>query len=174
MVSGPTQEWALVLYNVSAPGGLRSLLWHQRRILGEVAPLAGIDHSHVYAVLTPDNDVYLEDFGGRLRGITAVRFAGARRSLPGGVPAASTYRFTEDVAEADLVAAQALAVGAAEDWWTAQGGPQPATFLLPVGEVPPSRPPRTAPASSSPPAPPPVAPSGRAAPRSTVAATTRT
>ena len=120
----------MVLYNVSDPGG--NLLWHQRRILGEVAPLAGIDHSHVYVVLTPDNDVYLEDFGGRLRGITAVRFAGARRSLPGGVPAASTYRFTEDIAEADLVAAQALAAEAAEDWWRTQGGAQPTSCLLPV------------------------------------------
>ena len=139
MVSGPSQEWAMVLYNVSDPGG--NLLWRQRRILGEVAPLAGTDHSHLYAVLTADNDVYIEDFGGRVRGVTAVRFSPARRTLPGGVPSASTYRFTTDISEADLAAAQALAEEAAADWWSAQGGPQPATFLLPVGGPPTTRPP---------------------------------
>ena len=129
-MSGASQEWALVLYNVSAPGG--NLLWHQRRILGEVAPSAGTDHSHLYAVLTPDKDVYLEDFGGRVQGITAVRFSPARRTLPGGVPSASTYRFSEDIAEVDLVTSQALAEKAAEDGWTAQGGIQRTSFLMPL------------------------------------------
>ena len=55
MVSGPSQEWAMVLYNVSGPGV--DLLWHQRRILGEVAHTDGISHTHNYAVLTPDGDV---------------------------------------------------------------------------------------------------------------------
>ena len=45
----------MVLYNVAAPGG--DLLWHQRRILGEVAPSVGIDHSHLYGVFIADNDV---------------------------------------------------------------------------------------------------------------------
>ena len=133
MVSGPTQEWALVLYNVSAPGDLRHLLWHQRRILGELASSVGSERSNVFAVYTPDGDVYLEDFGGRLQGITAVRFAASRRTLPGGVPAASTYRFPDDIDPADLEAAHNLAVEAAEDWWRGKGGPQPTTFLLPVG-----------------------------------------
>ena len=70
----------MVLYNVAVPGG--DLLWHQRRILGEVAPTVGIDHSHNYAVLTPDGDVYLEDYSGRDRWITAVRFSATRRVAP--------------------------------------------------------------------------------------------
>ena len=111
----------MVLYNVSAPGGLRNLLWHQRRILGEVASLVGTERSNIYAVYTPDGDVYLEDFGGRVQGITAVRFSPARRTLPGGVPAGSTYRFAEDIADVDLEIAQGLAAEAAEDWWRAQG-----------------------------------------------------
>ena len=123
----------MVLYNVSAPGGLRNLLWHQRRILGELASSAGSERSNVFAVYTPDGDVYLEDFSGRLQGITAVRFAASRRTLPGGVPAASTYRFPDDIDPADLEAAHNLAVEAAEDWWLGKGGPQPTTFLRPVG-----------------------------------------
>ena len=63
MVSGETQEWAMVLYNVPAGPSL----WHQRLILGELVSMDGTSHTHVYAVYTPDGDVYLEDFSGRLR-----------------------------------------------------------------------------------------------------------
>ena len=131
MVSGETQEWGLVLYNVYVPAA--PLLWHQRLILGELASLDGTERSHVYAVYTPDGDVYLEDFSGRLQGITAVRFAASRRTLPGGIPAASTYRFPADVAPDDLAAAHLLAEEAAEEWWRNKGGPQPTSFLRPVG-----------------------------------------
>ena len=76
MVSGETQEWALVLYNVYIPAA--PLLWHQRLILGELVSMDGTERSHVYAVYTPDGDVYLEDYSGKLQGITAVRFAASR------------------------------------------------------------------------------------------------
>ena len=72
------------LYNVSGPGV--DLLWHQRRILGEVAHTDGSSHSHSYALFTPDGDVYLEDYSGRNSCITAVRFSASRRALPGGAP----------------------------------------------------------------------------------------
>ena len=134
MVSGETQEWAMVLYNVpDAP-----LLWHQRLILGELVSMDGTDHSHVYAVYTPDGDVYLEDFSGRLQGITAVRFAATRRTLPGGIPPAATYRFPAAVGAEDLANAKLLAADAAEEWWNAQGGPRPSTLLRPVGVADPA------------------------------------
>ena len=64
-------------------------------------------------IITPDGDVYLEDYSGRDRWITAVRFSTTRRDLPGGIPGASTYRFTEDT-PADEIAA-ALAAGAGNE-----------------------------------------------------------
>ena len=126
----------MVLYNVADPGV--ALLWHQRRILGEVAPTDGTSHSHNYVVLTPDGDVYLEDYSGRDRWITAVRFSPIRRALPGGVPGASTYRFNADTPTEELAAAHTAAQEAAEDWWSSHGGSSPPTIcLLPVGEAPP-------------------------------------
>ena len=95
MVSGPSQKWALVLFNLG--GQEPSLLWHQRRILGEVAHTDGTSHSHLYVVLTPDGDVYIEDYSGRDRGVTAVRFSATRRALPPGVPGGQTYRVTDDI-----------------------------------------------------------------------------
>ena len=65
MVSGETQKWAMVLYNVSGPAV--PLLWHQRHILGELASLDGNERTYVFAIYTPDGDVYLEDYSGRLR-----------------------------------------------------------------------------------------------------------
>ncbi len=93
MVSGPSHEWALVLYSIG--GRSPTLLWHQRRILGEVAPTDGTDHGHLYAILTPDGDVCLGDYSGRDSGVAAVRFATTRQSLPPGVPGPQTYRFRE-------------------------------------------------------------------------------
>ena len=136
MVSGPSQAWAMVLYNVSGPGV--DLLGCQRRILGEVAHTDGTSHSHNYVVLTPDGDVYLEDYSGRDRWITVVRLSATRRALPSGVPAASTYRFTDETPADELATARTLAKEAAEDWWSSHGGPAPPTnCLLPVGETPP-------------------------------------
>ena len=123
----------MVLYNVPAPDAQRNSLWHQCRILGAVAPLVGTEHSHLYVVLTPDKDVYLEDYGGRTQNIAAVRFSVARRTLPGGIPAGNTYRFREAITDGDLAVAQALAEEAAEEWWRKQGGAQPAAYLRPAG-----------------------------------------
>ena len=126
----------MVLYNVADPGV--ALRWHQRRILGEVASTDGTSHSHNYVVLTPDGDVYLQDYSGRDRWITAVRFSPTRRALPGGVPGVSTYRFNADTPTEELAAAHATAQAAAEDWWSSHGAsPPPTVCLLPVGEAPP-------------------------------------
>ena len=139
MASGKPTKWALVLYNVSGRGD--NLLWHQRHILGEVASLDGTERTNVFAVLTPDGDVYLEDYSGRLAGVTAIRFAGNRRQLPGGVPSATTYRFKGDIPADELEEAHRFAVEAAEEWWRAQGGRRPANVLLPM-EPPPLAPPQ--------------------------------
>ena len=89
MVSGETQKWAMVLYNVSSPDV--PLLWHQRHILGELASLDGNERTYIFAVYTPDGDVYLEDFSGRLQGITAIRYAASRCS-PRGTRRRREYR----------------------------------------------------------------------------------
>ena len=85
--------------------------------MGEVAPTDGTSHSHLYAILTPDGDVYLEDYSGRDTGIAAVRFAATRRSLPPGVPGTQTYRFREEVSDGELAEASTVAEEAAEEWW---------------------------------------------------------
>ena len=105
----------MVLFNVAGPEP--SLLWHHHRILGEVAHTDGTSHSHQYVVLTPDGDVYIEDYSGRDRGVTAVRFSATRRALPFGVPGAHTYPFSSDPPAAELAAAETAAEEAAAEWW---------------------------------------------------------
>ena len=68
-----------------------NLLWHHRRILGEVVLLGGT-RSGVYAVLTPDINVYLEDYSGEDDVISAVRFVGSQSTLPPGIPRVAVYR----------------------------------------------------------------------------------
>ena len=47
----------------------------------------------MYAVATPDHDVYLEDLSGDSGDITAARYADGRRDLPRGIPWTRVYRF---------------------------------------------------------------------------------
>ena len=61
-------EWVFVLYNDEHS------LWHQRRILGIIASSDGTN-SWLAIILTPDGDIYMEDYSGSHRDIAAVRFA---------------------------------------------------------------------------------------------------
>eukprot|EP00959_Pyramimonas_sp_CCMP1952_P386697 8104421-Pyramimonas_sp.AAC.1 len=69
------REWAFVLYADDEH------LWHQRLILG----LVGLS-DFSYVVLTPDGDVYAEDYGDDSVDVAAVRFSGAWAAVPAGVP----------------------------------------------------------------------------------------
>lgn len=65
-------------------------------MLGELAPTVGAE-SNIIAVLTPDDDVYLEDFIGNKGDVAAARFASGRRVLPGGILRKRVYLFRTDV-----------------------------------------------------------------------------
>eukprot|EP00959_Pyramimonas_sp_CCMP1952_P090517 1894908-Pyramimonas_sp.AAC.1 len=78
------REWAFVLY------GDDEHLWHQRLILG----LVGLSDSS-YVILTPDGDVYAEDYGDDSVDVAAVRFSGAWAAVPAGVPPERVYRFRQ-------------------------------------------------------------------------------
>ncbi|CAK0886194.1 unnamed protein product, partial [Prorocentrum cordatum] len=65
-------------------------LWHQRLILG----LVGLSDSS-YVILTPDGDVYAEDYGDDSVDVAAVRFSGAWAAVPAGVPPERVYRFRQ-------------------------------------------------------------------------------
>ena len=68
MASGEPQKWATGLHSVSAPGF--PVLWYQRLISEDRTSLHGTEHSHGFAVCTPDGDVCLEDLSGRVPGNT--------------------------------------------------------------------------------------------------------
>ncbi|CAK0902508.1 unnamed protein product [Prorocentrum cordatum] len=78
------REWAFVLYADDEH------LWHQRLILG----LVGLS-DFSYVVLTPDGDVYAEDYGDDSVDVAAVRFSGAWAAVPAGVPPGRVYRFRQ-------------------------------------------------------------------------------
>ncbi|CAK0813222.1 unnamed protein product, partial [Prorocentrum cordatum] len=78
------REWAFVLYADDEH------LWHQRLILG----LVGLSDSS-YVILTPDGDVYSEDYGDDSVDVAAVRFSGAWAAVPAGVPPERVYRFRQ-------------------------------------------------------------------------------
>ena len=59
-----------------------------------IAPSDG-QISYLFAALTPDNDVYLEDYSGNDVNITAVRFSRDLRHLPAGLPRQQVYRFKD-------------------------------------------------------------------------------
>ena len=91
MASGKAQDWAWVLYCGD------QMLWHQRRIIGRVAVTHGTE-SQVFAVVSPDADVQVEDFSGDHEDIAAVRDAGSRGDVPPGVLGCLLYKFDEDIA----------------------------------------------------------------------------
>ena len=82
--------------------GVRSLqharlsLWHQRRVLGQVASSDG-SGSLVLINSTPDGDIYAEVYDGSAADVAAVRFADSRGTLPAGIPRDRVYRFRDDI-----------------------------------------------------------------------------
>ena len=113
MTSGHPQQWEFVLYHDPRGG---NLLWHHRRILGEVVLLDGT-RSRIFAVLAPDNDVYLEDYSGEDVAILVVRFAGAQSTLPLGIPRAVVYKFKRATPAGQLEASRTLGVAGRRDRW---------------------------------------------------------
>ena len=86
MASGKALDWAWVLYSGE------EMLWHQRRVIGRVAPTQGTE-SEVYGVVSRDGDVQVEDFSGTHEDIAAVRYAGSRIDVPAGVLGCLLYKF---------------------------------------------------------------------------------
>ena len=84
-------NWAFVLF----PG---EDLWHQRRVLGRVALSVS-----EFVIVTPDHDVYMEDYADDNEDVSAVRWANAWDHVPLGVPAARVYRFAAAPDEAAVV-----------------------------------------------------------------------
>lgn len=92
-------NWAYVLYaEHEAP------LWHQRRIMGRVAPSA----CDVIALM-PDGDVYSESYIGNDNGdIQAVRY-GVFGEVSLGVPRSAVYRFRQEPSTAEVEGAMVQA-----------------------------------------------------------------
>ena len=73
---------------------LGAALWHERIVIARIGP-------GQFLVLTPDGDVYVEDYREENRDVTAVRVLKARShmaSLPEDIAAADVYRFRAPVA----------------------------------------------------------------------------
>ena len=84
-------EWAYVLYAVAGPP-----LWHQRLVLGRVA----LSASDVIG-LTPDGELYVDDYGEGNADIAAVRY-GSYAEPPLGIPRLQCYRFRAEPTEAEV------------------------------------------------------------------------
>jgi len=86
-----------VLYELKG----RDAIWHQRYLLGGVAPSATKDLkaksllAHVVC-LDPDGDLEIEDLSMENGEIQAVRMADERKDLPVGIVRGETYRFRTD------------------------------------------------------------------------------
>ena len=99
----PRMDWAYVLYG--APG---APLWHQRLVLGRVA-LSACD----MVCMSPDGDVYSENFGDGNDDIQAVRYGSFDRP-PLGVPRQAVYRFRAEPTAAEVAGARREAQVVAE------------------------------------------------------------
>ena len=111
------KEWAFVLFADDEH------LWHQRLLLGQVA----LSDSS-YVILTPDGDIYAEDYGDDGVDVAAVRYSGAWAVVPAGVPPARVYRFRNQPTAAErataLATAQAEAQAECQRIAAARGDPQ--------------------------------------------------
>ena len=94
-------------------------LWRQHLILGEVA-YPDRTMSRIFAVLTPDGDMYVEDSSGQCGHVVAVRFADHRRHLPAGIPPNRVYKFKGDSSDVELLEIKALGEQSAAEWWAHQ------------------------------------------------------
>ena len=74
--------------------------WHARLVLAEVG---GDGHLlDLYIVMTPDMDIYAEDFGTSNPDTPALRDRPADRSIPYGIPVAQVYDFAQLPSAAEL------------------------------------------------------------------------
>ena len=113
MVSESPSNWAFVLCNaVYSP-------WRQRRVLGEVASLAGASFG-LLVIVTPDGDLYIKGCSGNNGNVATVRFAIAFRTLPGGIARDRVYRFREKLSASALADALQQCELAAAEWWGRQ------------------------------------------------------
>ena len=69
-------------------------LWHERYLLRKVAGTAAS-----WCIITPDDDVYIEDFNKT----AGVRVVAENGGLPRGVPRGSAYRFAREFTGPELV-----------------------------------------------------------------------
>ena len=83
----PDGSEILVRFNVPPP-----IEWHARICLAHVGVSADYNHDY-YVILTPDNDVYIEDLGQGSREIVQIRDRPADRSVPFGIAVGSVYDF---------------------------------------------------------------------------------
>eukprot|EP00973_Karenia_brevis_P077359 10746733-Karenia_brevis.AAC.1 len=72
-------------------------VWHARLLLARVASSV-----NKFIILTPDLDIYYEDFSASNRDIESLRLCSANDVIPLGVDRAETYRFRELPAGAEL------------------------------------------------------------------------
>ena len=84
-------------------------LFHERLLLAPVG-----SSSNVWAIVTPDLDVYVEDFGVGNADITELRLGTPIGTAPPGVPAGMTYRFAAHPAGAELARLVAEGTGLAQ------------------------------------------------------------
>ena len=110
MASGKPRDWAWALHS----GG--QMLWHQRRVIGRMAVTHGSE-SQVFAVVSPDGDVQIEDFSGDHEDIAAVRYAGSRGDVPLGMFGCLLYKLDEDIAADLMVDYRHVAKEVSEQHW---------------------------------------------------------
>ena len=110
MASGKALDLAWVLYSGE------EMLWHQRRVVGRMAPTHG-NESEVYGVVSPDGGVQVEDYSGTHEDIAAVRYASSRTDVPAGVVGCLLYKFEEDIPGDDMVIYRRTAVLVCEEEW---------------------------------------------------------
>ena len=104
MASGKALDWAWVLYNGD------EMLWHQRRVIGRMAPTHGVG-LEVFGLVSPDGDVHVEDYGGTDTDIAAVRYARSRTDVPPGLVGCLLYKFDEDIPDDDMVVSAHRPIG---------------------------------------------------------------
>ena len=122
--AGPPQ-WAFVLYAEPGPA-----LWHQRLILGS---LRGSSADKVL-IMTPDYDVYLEDYNLNANvDVLTVRRSAVRWPPPAGVPRGAVYRFAREPNAVQMAQAQAEAVTEANREFLEEAAANGRPVVLPAG-----------------------------------------
>ena len=105
MDEGP-RRWSFVLFDDLAPDSP----WQQRLVLGRV-----VSSATRFVIVSPDADVYVEDYGRAAGEVLAVRWSDVRWPPPVGVNRRQTYRFARDPTAAEEAAYRTEGVAAAAD-----------------------------------------------------------